>query len=216
MPWVTSTRKFSTCSSTNTFHVAKTEIKLTLIPERLRGEMAAFDIKAGKKVVVEEGRRITARTFASWKSRRQELEVPDDYLFGKVWPRTSSTRRPAKSGCSANDEITEEVLEQLREAGIKEIDTLYTNDLDRGPFISIRCASTPTRNELEALVEIYRMMRPGEPPTKDAAENLFQNLFFSADRYDLSAVGRMKFNRRVGRDEVTGQGMLRTEDIVDV
>ena len=74
----------------------------------------------------------------------------------------------------------------------------------------------PSTNRLEALVEIYRMMRPGEPPTKDAAEQLFENLFFSADRYDLSTVGRMKFNSRLGRDEHMGTGVLSQDDIVDV
>ncbi len=97
-----------------------------------------------------------------------------------------------------------------------QIETLYTNELDCGPFISDTLRQDSTRNELEALVEIYRMMRPGEPPTKESAENLFQNLFFSADRYDLSAVGRMKFNRRLGREEVDGQRRLDQEDIVDV
>ena len=85
---------------------------------------------------------------------------------------------------------------------------LYVNDLDRGPFISDTLRIDPTKNRMEALVEIYRMMRPGEPPTRDAAENLFQNLFFNPERYDLSAVGRMKFNRRVGRTEVKGPGIL--------
>ena len=89
------------------------------------------------------------------------------------------------------------------------------NDLDRGPYISntLRIDSSVTR--LDALVEIYRMMRPGEPPTKDAAENLFHNLFFNAERYDISSVGRMKFNRRVGRTESTGPGVLTKEDIID-
>jgi DNA-directed RNA polymerase subunit beta len=82
------------------------------------------------------------------------------------------------------------------------------NDLDRGPYISDTLRIDPTRTRLEALVEIYRMMRPGEPPTKDAAENLFQNLFFNPERYDLSAVGRMKFNRRVHRDTIVGPGIL--------
>ncbi len=71
-------------------------------------------------------------------------------------------------------------------------------------------------SQQEALVEIYRMMRPGEPPTKEAAEALFKNLFFTPERYDLSAVGRMKFNRRVGREEITGPGVLTKEDIIDV
>src|SRR5690606_31985766 len=85
---------------------------------------------------------------------------------------------------------------------------LFTNDLDRGPYISETLRLDSTSNPLEAQIEIYRMMRPGEPPTREAAENLFRNLFFSQERYDLSAVGRMKFNRRVGRKEVTGPGVL--------
>ena len=101
-------------------------------------------------------------------------------------------------------------------AGIESIETLYVNDLDRGPFISNTLRIDTTTNRLEALVEIYRMMRPGEPPTKDAAENLFQNLFFNPERYDLSAVGRMKFNRRVGRKDTEGEGILSREDIIAV
>jgi DNA-directed RNA polymerase subunit beta len=97
---------------------------------------------------------------------------------------------------------------KLVQAGISEIRVLYVNDLDRGPFISDTLRIDPTKNRMEALVEIYRMMRPGEPPTRDAAENLFQNLFFNPERYDLSAVGRMKFNRRVGRVETKGAGIL--------
>ncbi|MCK5382538.1 MAG: DNA-directed RNA polymerase subunit beta, partial [Gammaproteobacteria bacterium] len=117
---------------------------------------------------------------------------------------------------SANDEITEELLEKLRETGIRTVKTLFVNDLDRGPYISSTLRIDPTTTELEAMVEIYRMMRPGEPPTKDAAQNLFKNLFFTSDRYDLSAVGRMKFNRRVGREELTGEGTLSKEDILEV
>jgi DNA-directed RNA polymerase subunit beta len=112
--------------------------------------------------------------------------------------------------------MTEELLEILREAGVKKLNVLYVNDLDQGPYISSTLNIDPTKSELEALVEIYRMMRPGEPPTKDAAQNLFKNLFFSEERYDLSGVGRMKFNRRVGRNEVKGSGVLGREDILDV
>ena len=99
-------------------------------------------------------------------------------------------------------------MEKLIEAGIPQVNTLYVNDLDRGAFISDTLRVDPTKTRLEALVEIYRMMRPGEPPTKDAAENLFANLFFNPERYDLSGVGRMKFNRRVGRKEILGPGIL--------
>ena len=96
----------------------------------------------------------------------------------------------------------------MRKGGIDSIGTIWVNDLDRGPYISNTLRIDPSKTQLEALVEIYRMMRPGEPPTKDAALNLFYNLFFTFERYDLSGVGRMKFNRRVGRKEVTGASVL--------
>ena len=205
---------------TNKFHISKKGIKLDLIAERLRGETAAFDIKAkkGSKVIVEKERRITARHIREIeKARITQLEVPAEYLVGKV---LSKTLIDAENGevdkdtgeiipvAEANVEITEELLEKLLDGGEYEIETLYVNDLDRGPYISDTLRADSTTTQLEAMIEIYRMMRPGEPPTKDAAENLFKNLFFSSDRYDLSAVGRMKFNRRVGRKEVTGPGIL--------
>ncbi|PKL99324.1 MAG: DNA-directed RNA polymerase subunit beta, partial [Gammaproteobacteria bacterium HGW-Gammaproteobacteria-7] len=117
---------------------------------------------------------------------------------------------------SANDEISDDQLAAFRKAGIESLGTLWVNDLDRGPYISNTLRIDPSKTQLEALVEIYRMMRPGEPPTKDAAQNLFYNLFFTFDRYDLSAVGRMKFNRRIGRTEIEGSGVLSREDIVAV
>jgi DNA-directed RNA polymerase subunit beta len=202
----------------NTFHVAgEGNYTMTLIPERLRGDVAAYDIKAGKKVVVEQGRRITARHIRELeKAKISELEIPGDYLYGRSLAKNIVDEKTGEVLVECNTELTEEVLAQLTEAGVKEIATLYTNDLDCGPFISDTLRQDSTRNELEALVEIYRMMRPGEPPTKESAENLFQNLFFSADRYDLSTVGRMKFNRRLGREEIVGSGVLDKEDIVDV
>jgi DNA-directed RNA polymerase subunit beta len=202
----------------NTFHVAgEGNYTMTLIPERLRGDVAAYDIKAGKKVVVEQGRRITARHIRELeKANITELEIPGDYLYGRSLAKNIVDEKTGEVLVECNTELTEEVLAQLTEAGVKEIATLYTNDLDCGPFISDTLRQDSTRNELEALVEIYRMMRPGEPPTKESAENLFQNLFFSADRYDLSVVGRMKFNRRLGREAIVGSGVLDKEDIVDV
>ncbi|MCB1706933.1 MAG: DNA-directed RNA polymerase subunit beta, partial [Halioglobus sp.] len=202
----------------NTFKVAKDgNFTMTLIPERLRGDVASFDIKAGKKVVVEQGRRITARHIRELEEAKiSELEIPSEYLYGRALATNVVDQKTGEVIVECNTELSEEVLAKLLEAGVKTIETLYTNELDCGPFISDTLRQDSTRNELEALVEIYRMMRPGEPPTKESAENLFQNLFFSADRYDLSAVGRMKFNRRLGREEVTGSGVLDRDDIVDV
>jgi len=202
---------------TNNFHITQKEVKLDLVPERLRGEMATFDIKAKTKVIVEEGRRITARHIRELdKAGVKSLVVPDDYLYGKVLSHNIVDKETGELMANANEEITEELLEKLRADGIKTVKTLFVNDLDRGPYISSTLRIDPTTTELEAMVEIYRMMRPGEPPTKDAAQNLFKNLFFTNERYDLSAVGRMKFNRRVGREELTGEGVLSREDILEV
>ena len=140
------------------------------------------------------------------KAGSKTLDVPTSTSTGKVLARDVVDTETGEVVAHANDELTEELVGKLREAGVKKFETLYTNDVDRGPYISDTLRIDPTTNEIEAQVEIYRMMRPGEPPTKEAAQNLFNNLFFSAERYDLSAVGRMKFNRRVGRDEVDRRG----------
>jgi DNA-directed RNA polymerase subunit beta len=191
--------------------------ELTLIADRLRGETAAFDIRVGDEVIVEAGKRITARHVrALQQAKIRSLEVPDEYLLGRVLSHDVVDTKTGELMASANDEITEAQLAAFRKAGIEALGTLFVNDLDRGPFISNTLRIDTTRTQLEALVEIYRMMRPGEPPTKEAAQNLFQNLFFASERYDLSGVGRMKFNRRVGRKEIVGSGVLAIEDILDV
>ena len=189
-----------------------------IVPDRLRGETAQFDILDNKgKVVVETGRRISARhTRALEKAKITELEVPAEYLVGRVFARDYINKETGEVVVSANDLLTLENIVEITEAGIKAFDTLYINELDHGAYISDTLRIDGSSNKLEALVEIYRMMRPGEPPTKDAAETLFNNLFFSEDRYDLSAVGRMKFNRRLGRDISTGKGVLDKADIVAV
>ncbi len=183
--------------------------ELELVPERLRGETAAFDIRVGSKVIVEAGKRITARHVRELeKAEITALEVPDDYLIGRILAHDVVDTATGELLAAANDEIAATHLVEFRKAGIQSVGTLFINDLDRGPYMSNTLRIDPTRNQLEALVEIYRMMRPGEPPTKEAAQNLFFNLFFTFERYDLSAVGRMKFNRRVGRKETTGAGVL--------
>jgi DNA-directed RNA polymerase subunit beta len=196
----------------------KSGAKLELIPERLRGETAFFDIRSRTgKVLVPTGKRITTRHVKMIEDAGvKALEVPDEYLLGKIVANTIVDKESGEILVDANGELTEELLETLRDSGLKSLNVLYVNDLDHGPYISNTLKIDPSKNELEALVEIYRMMRPGEPPTKDAAQNLFKNLFFAEERYDLSGVGRMKFNRRVGRNEVEGSGVLNREDILDV
>ncbi|MGO2131636.1 MAG: DNA-directed RNA polymerase subunit beta [Halomonas sp.] len=203
---------------TSTFHIEKNGFSVELVPSRLRGETATFDIKdADGAVIVEEGRRITQKHIRQLeKAGLKRLEVPMEYLYGKTLAKDQVDAKTGELICPCNTEITPEALEALAAAGIKQLETLYTNDLDCGPFISDTLRLDTTNSRLEALVEIYRMMRPGEPPTKESAETLFNNLFFSEDRYDLSGVGRMKFNRRLRREEDTGSGVLDQRDILDV
>jgi len=199
------------------FKIKKNAIDMVLEADRLKGEAATFDITVKGDVIVAQGRRITALHVKKLKaSKVKSLVIPEEFLAGKVLAETLVDKETGEVIANANEEITLEMIELIREKDIKQVKTIFTNDVDRGAYISNSLALDPSTNELEAMVEIYRMMRPGEPPTKESAENLFQNLFFNGERYDLSEVGRMKFNRRLGRDEVTGEGTLSTDDILDV
>ncbi|MCW8445659.1 DNA-directed RNA polymerase subunit beta [Fluoribacter gormanii] len=200
-------------------HLKNGEYHIDLIPQRLRGEIASFDIHVPEtgELIVEQGRRITARHIKLMeKSQMKDLIVPRDYLIGKTLSKNIIDTLTGEFIAQANDEVTDELLDVMASHGIHEFDMIYTNDLDHGSYISDTVKIDPTSSQLEALVEIYRMMRPGEPPTKEAAEALFKNLFFVDERYDLSAVGRMKFNRRVGRKNDDGPGTLTKEDIMAV
>ena len=188
----------------DTFGLSKEKIEFSLLPERLRGEVARFDFVAPDgKVIVAKDKRIIAKhirdiTAASLK----QIAVPEDFIVGRVIARDVVDQDSGEIIASANDEITETLLAKLREAGITTLETLYTNDLDRGAFISSTLRADDTVSRQAARIAIYRMMRPGEPPTEEAVEILFNGLFYSDERYDLSGVGRMKFNRRLARQDV--------------
>ena len=205
----------------NTFKLSKgkeTNFSLQLIPSRLRGDVLNFSIKDKKgKMIVEQGRRITSRHVRQMESAGlSELKVTHDFLIGASLATDIMNGETGEVVIPCNAEITPEVIEELVANNVEQFETIYTNDLDCGPFISDTLNIDTTTSKLEAMVEIYRMMRPGEPPTKESAENLFGNLFFAPERYDLSAVGRMKFNRRLGRKESEGSSVLDQRDIVDV
>ena len=202
----------------DTFKLDGEKVIVQLIPAHLRGEILNFEIKDSKgKTLVEAGRRISNRLIGKIEEELGEhpMEVPVDYFFGKILAKDLYDEETGEVLLEANTEITPEIVETLKKHSIAEVQTLYTNDLDCGAYISNTLRIDPSASQLDALVEIYRVMRPGEPPTKEAAENLFHNLFFSEDRYDLSDVGRMKFNRRVGRDSIEGAGVLSKGDIID-
>ena len=204
--------------SKDTFYVNDQGVQFELVPERLRGELARFDI-CGKDghVIVAKDKRITAKHIRELDAAGvKKWAVPAEFVVGRVLSHDVVDTKTGELVARANDEITEELLDKLKAAGVEKFNTLYTNDLDHGAFISQTLRTDDTTDDYAAKVAIYRMMRPGEPPTEDAVNTLFNNLFFSDERYDLSAVGRMKFNRRIGRDELTGAGTLSTEDIVAV
>ena len=202
----------------DTVQMEKAGVSIELIPSRLRGQTLPVDLKIKSKVVVEANKRITARHVRELEqAKMSSLKVEDDFLIGKVLAKDIFNQETGEVLVSANTEIDQSIIEVLREASIAELHTLYINELDKGPYISTTLRADPTSNRLEALVEIYRMMRPGEPPTKDSAEQLFQNLFFNHERYDLSEVGRMKFNRRLKIDTAKeAPGILDLDDILSV
>ena len=200
------------------YTLEKDGVKLALIPERLRGETLSVDIKVKSKVYVAAGRRITARHIKDLSAAKvSEIKLSDEYLIGKTVSKDIINQETGEVLVEANTEISNEILELLRENNISQAHCLFINELDKGSYISDTLRVDPTSNRLEALVEIYRMMRPGEPPTKDSAETLFENLFFNQERYDLSEVGRMKFNRRLKLDsEKDNPNILDKEDIIEV
>ncbi|MGL5948798.1 MAG: DNA-directed RNA polymerase subunit beta [Aeromonas sp.] len=199
------------------FEVKKGKLMMELVPERLRGETATFDIVANGAVVVETGRRVTARHIRQLeKEAIAQIEVPVEYVVGKVAAKDYAHPVTGDMVVTANQALSLEAIANLSEAGFKGFEVLFTNELDHGAYMSETLRIDSSSNRLEALVEIYRMMRPGEPPTREAAELLFENLFFAQERYDLSTVGRMKFNRRLNREDETGAGVLCKDDIVEV
>ena len=200
------------------FEVKEGKLLMEVVANRLRGETAGFDIKDNDgEVIVEQGRRITARHVRQLeKTGLTMMEVPHEYVVGRVLAKNYVDTSSGEIVAEANAELTLDMLAKLTKAGYESFETLYINDLDQGSYVSETIRIDPSNNRIEALVEIYRMMRPGEPPTREAAETLFENLFFSEDRYDLSTVGRMKFNRRVGFEENIGAGVLSKEDILAV
>lgn len=204
--------------SFDSFHISRKSILFELLPERLRGDTARFDILSKNgKVIVQKDKRITVKHVREMQQAGiDRLEVPEDFLLGRVLGHNVVDKETGEILALANDEITETLLGKLRDADVEEIRTIYTNDLDQGAYISQTLKIDETADEMAAQVAIYRMMRPGEPPTEEAVKALFTGLFYAPERYDLSVVGRMKFNRRVGKTELDGPTTLSNEDIIAV
>ena len=200
------------------FRLMDSGAQMEFVASRFKGEVARFDItdKTGK-VVVAKDKRVTARHARELEqSGTTHISVPEEFLLGRVLSKDLVDGDTGEVIAKANDELTEALLAKLREAGVQDIQCIYTNELDQGAYISQTLRTDETADELAARIAIYRMMRPGEPPTEDAVQALFQRLFYNPDTYDLSRVGRMKFNAKVGREDSTGPMVLTNEDILDV
>ena len=201
----------------NNYTITKKGVSLELVAERLRGLVFAEDVKVGRKIIVESGRRVTARHISELNNlKATSLDFSFEHLLDQTIANDLIDQETGELIASANEKITVELAEKILNSGAELIQTLYINELDRGAYISNTLRADTTNDRAEALVEIYRMMRPGEPPTKEATELLFENLFFNFDRYDLSAVGRMKFNRRLNLNSEEGTGVLTKDDILNV
>jgi len=201
----------------DTFHIDGNSIQMELVPERLRGDVARFDIMAKGKVIVPRDKRITVKHIREMEQAGlKRIEVPEEMAAGHALAHDIIDTSTGEVLGKANEELTEATLAKFRAAGVREYRTIYTNDLDQGAYISQTLRVDDAADQNAARIAIYRMMRPGEPPTEEAVKGLFQGLFFSEERYDLSAVGRMKFNRRVGRSDLTGASVLSNDDIVAV
>ena len=202
----------------DSFRLMDSGAQMEFVASRFKGEVARFDItdKTGK-VVVAKDKRVTARHARELEqSGTTHISVPEEFLLGRVLSKDLVDGDTGEVIAKANDELTEALLAKLREAGVQDIQCIYTNELDQGAYISQTLRTDETADELAARIAIYRMMRPGEPPTEDAVQALFQRLFYNSDTYDLSRVGRMKFNAKVGREDSTGPMVLTNEDILDV
>ena len=228
----------STFHDFDNFKLENEGAQFELVPDRLRGEVARFDIVTPDgKVIVARDKRITSKHIREIdQAGVKTIGVPDDFVLGRMIANDIADPETGEVLARANDEITEELLDKLRLAGVTDMRTLYINDLDRGGYISQTLRIDETADQWAAKVAIYRMMRPGEPPTEDAVEGLFKGLFYAEERYDLSSVGRMKFNRRaypekiddkapawlkrfyerVGAHGEDGPGVLVNEDILAV
>ena len=207
---LTSDQILETFYDFDTFYVKGKKIEFELVPSRLRGEVAKFDIKDKKgNLIIAKDKRITVKHIREMeKSKVKSVVIDAEFLEGKKLAKSIIDKDTGEVLLNANEEITlaenkkdEEgksypILDKIIENGIDVFQTLYSNELDHGDFISQTLQTDEIPDQYEAKVAIYRMMRPGEPPTEDSVEKLFESMFFKHERYDLSSVGRMKFNKR--------------------
>jgi len=189
------------------------------VPESLRGVKPTFDIVNAKdgKVMIEAGRKVTPRLAKKLAEEGfKTMRVANEELVGRFMARDMVNDETGEIYVEAGEELTLEKVEELIESGVKEIETLAVDHVNVGSFIRNTLMVDKSEDRKSALEDIYRVMRPGEPPTIETAEALFKSLFFDSERYDLSSVGRVKMNLRLSLDAEDTVRVLRKEDILAV
>ena len=196
--------------------VKNKKIYLSISPEQIKGKAFDFDMDiAGKKL--SAGKRVNAKVAVDHgKTKNGLIEIEFDDFIGQTLGEDIVNKETGEILHTSNTLLEKAVLKKLLEENIEDFKILYVNTIDSGSYIADTLRNDPSNSRAEALVDIYRMLRPGEPPTKESTEVLFNNLFFSEDRYDLSDVGRMKLNWRLKIEDRSDVYVLTKEDIVTV
>jgi DNA-directed RNA polymerase subunit beta len=186
---------------------------------RMRGNKLEIDLVDAKtgKVVAEAGHKITPRLARKLEEGGlKEIRVAEEEMIGRYVAFDIINESTGEIYAEAGDEITEEVMEQFNEAGVTDLPTLNIDHVNVGAYIRNTLAGDKNNSREDALIDIYRVMRPGEPPTLETAEAMLKSLFFDQERYDLSAVGRVKMNSRLGFQTDDQVRTLRRQDILEI
>ncbi|MGH7813816.1 MAG: DNA-directed RNA polymerase subunit beta [Candidatus Binataceae bacterium] len=189
------------------------------IPDQLLGSRVSRDVKDPKsgEVIAREGRKFNkAAVRAMEQAKLAEVPIGPGDISGRVCAHDIVDSGTGEVLAATNEELTEETLEKLKAHGVKKVEVLYAEDMAGGGPLRLTLAQDKLGTPEEAIIEIYRRLRPGDPPTQETAAAFFNNLFFNAERYDLSRVGRLKLNHKLKIDAPLDQGTLRREDILEV
>src|SRR5436305_2382520 len=206
--------------ATETIYIGeKTKYEKSVELELLPGQRATRDIKNPKtgEVIVKKNRKFTRGAIKKLEQAKiKTLPIDVEELVTKISAKDVVDEKTGEVLLECNEEVTEEKVDKLNERGINEFQVLFIDNLNVGPFLRDTLMADKTPTPEEAIMEIYRRLRPGDPPTIETATNLFINLFFNPERYDLSKVGRLKLNYKFGIDEPLEQAVLTKKDILEV
>jgi len=192
---------------------------LSFNPQHLLGAKVGSDVRDPKTndLIVKEGKKFTRPVLRQMESVRiKHVPIGWEEIVGRVAAHDIVDPQAKEVLVECNHEITQEKLELIRERGIHQIEVLFIDESNVGPYLRNTLLQDKIRSPQDAIIEIYRRLRPGDPPTVESATNFFNNLFFNPDRYDLSKVGRLKLNHRLRLNVPLEQGTLRKEDILEV